>query len=160
MHGEEAIKKGAGVTAVKLLSNSFAGLKGTNAWAECMPDRQRPTRGHRRDPRRSHPNEPSGFITAVMHVENARPAKGRFIVIPRANASGFTHNDYSEGSPPGCSLPTPAGERWFRFGSRATNPIHQRPHPDIYAHPSGQRLSGSETRRTWTIYTRGVPTAT
>ena len=81
-----------------------------------------------------------------MLIENARPAKGRFIVIPRANASGFTHNDYSEGSPQHFSLPTPAGERWFRFGSRATNPIHQWPDPDIYVHPSGQRLSGSETR--------------
>ena len=29
MHQEEAIKKGAGVTAVKLLSDYFPGLKGT-----------------------------------------------------------------------------------------------------------------------------------
>ena len=45
------------------------------------------------------------------------------------------------------TIDTPNGERWFRFGSRATNPIHQWPDPEIYVHASsGQRLSGSETR--------------
>ena len=34
MHQEEAIKKGAGVTAVKLLSDYFAGLKGTEGDTE------------------------------------------------------------------------------------------------------------------------------
>jgi hypothetical protein len=146
MHQEEAIKKGAGVTAVKLLSDYFAGLKGTEGDTEVfLLDSGQPG-GTVVILGGTHPNEPSGFITAVMLIENARPAKGRFIVIPRANASGFTHNDYSEGSPQHFSLPTPAGERWFRFGSRATNPIHQWPDPDIYVHPSGQRLSGSETR--------------
>ena len=94
----------------------------------------------------THPNEPAGFITAVLLIENARPSLGRLIVIPRANASGFTHDDYSEGSPQHFTLQTPTGERWFRFGSRATNPTDQWPDPDIYVHPSGQKLSGSETR--------------
>ena len=45
------------------------------------------------------------------------------------------------------TIDSPNGERWFRFGSRATNPIHQWPDPEIYVHASsGQRLSGSETR--------------
>lgn len=45
------------------------------------------------------------------------------------------------------TIDTPGGERWFRFGSRATNPVHQWPDPEIYVHASsGQRLSGSETR--------------
>lgn len=40
------------------------------------------------------------------------------------------------------TIETPNGERWFRFGSRATNPIHQWPDPEIYVHASsGQRLS-------------------
>ena len=94
----------------------------------------------------THPNEPSGVLTAVLVIENARPTVGRLIVIPRANHSGFTHTDYSEGAPQRFAIPTASGERFFRFGSRATNPIHQWPDPDIYVHPSGQRLSGSETR--------------
>ena len=94
----------------------------------------------------THPNEPSGVLTAVLLIENARPAAGRLIVIPRANESGFTHTDYSEGAPQHFAIPTASGERIFRFGSRATNPIHQWPDPDIYVHSSGQRLSGSETR--------------
>lgn len=45
------------------------------------------------------------------------------------------------------TISIPEGERRFRFGSRATSPIHQWPDPEIYVHASsGQRLSGSETR--------------
>lgn len=146
MHQEEAIRKGAGVTAVKLLSDYFPGLKGTAGDTKVyLLDSGRPG-GTIVILGGTHPNEPSGLITAVLLIENARPTQGRLIVIPQANASGFTHTDYSEGSPQRFSLPTPSGERWFRFGSRATNPIHQWPDPDIYVHPSGQKLSGSETR--------------
>ena len=69
------------------------------------------------------------------------------IIIPRANNSGFSHTDYTEGAPQRFHLKGASGERWFRFGSRATNPTDQWPDPDIYVHAaSGQKLSGSETR--------------
>ena len=45
------------------------------------------------------------------------------------------------------TIATPGGDRTFRFGSRATNPVDQWPDSDVYVHrTSGQTLSGSETR--------------
>jgi hypothetical protein len=80
-------------------------------------------------------------------VENAVPSAGKLFIIPRANASGLTHADYMEGAPRSFTLRAASGERRFRFGSRATNPVDQWPDPDIYIHASsGQRLSGAETR--------------
>ena len=67
--------------------------------------------------------------------------------MPYTNRSGMTHNDPGEGNLQYFTLNTKSGERTFRFGSRATNPVDQWPDPDVYTHyPSGQRLSGSETR--------------
>lgn len=146
MHEAEAIKRGPGVTAIKSLSDYFPKLRGTVGDTEVYfldsgnPGGTVVVLGG------THPNEPAGFMTAVVLIENVKPTRGRLIVIPRANASGFTHDDYSEGSPQRFTIKTAAGERWFRYGSRATNPIDQWPDPDIYVHPSGQRLSGSETR--------------
>ncbi|MDR7544380.1 MAG: succinylglutamate desuccinylase/aspartoacylase family protein [Armatimonadota bacterium] len=95
----------------------------------------------------THPNEPAGYLAAVLLVERARVAAGRLIVVPRANGSAFTHNDPQEASPQTFEISTPGGPRIFRFGSRNTNPIDQWPDPDVYVHASsGQRLSGSEVR--------------
>lgn len=95
----------------------------------------------------THTNEPSGLVAAVLLIENAQPEAGTLYVIPRTNNSAFTCTDPQEGAPMRFTIDTPNGERWFRFGSRATNPIHQWPDPEIYVHASsGQRLSGSETR--------------
>lgn len=94
-----------------------------------------------------HANEPASHITAVCLVENIDVEIGRLIILPRANNSGFTHNDPQEGNPQRFKIETPNGERWFRYGSRYTNSIDQWPDPDVYEHyPSGQRLSGGETR--------------
>jgi hypothetical protein len=95
----------------------------------------------------THPNEPAGYMTAVLLVERARVRAGRLIVVPRANGSGFTHNDPQEASPHVFEIATPGGVRRFRYGSRNTNPTDQWPDPDVYIHASsGQRLSGSEVR--------------
>lgn len=95
----------------------------------------------------------------VLLIENAQPEAGTLYVIPRTNNSAFTCTDPQEGAPMRFTIDTPNGERWFRFGSRATNPIHQWPDPEIYVHASsGQRLSGSETRNI-NRSTRGVPMA-
>jgi len=95
----------------------------------------------------THANEPAGHISAVCLVENIDIEVGRLIILPRANNSGFTHNDPQEGNPQRFKIDTPEGERWFRYGSRYTNSIDQWPDPDVYEHyPSGQRLSGGETR--------------
>lgn len=94
----------------------------------------------------THPNEPASFITAVLLVENILVSQGKVVIIPRANSSGFTHSDSQEGNPQGFSLETTDGKRWFRYGSRLTNPIHQWPDPALYINPAGQRLSGTESR--------------
>ena len=147
MHEEEPIRKGPGVTAVKTLSDYFAKLKGTNGDTPVyVLDSGKPG-GTVLVLGGTHPNEPSSFLSALLLIENAKPAKGRLIVIPRANNSGFSHTDYTEGAPQQFMLKAASGERWFRFGSRATNPTDQWPDPDIYVHAaSGQKLSGSETR--------------
>jgi hypothetical protein len=95
----------------------------------------------------THGDEPAGYLAAVVLVERARVARGRLIVIPRANASGFTHNVPQEGHPQYFAIDTPGGRRWFTFGARATNPVDQWPDPQVYTlWRSGQTLSGSETR--------------
>jgi len=95
----------------------------------------------------THANEPAGVLSATYLLENAQPKQGTVIVIPQTNASGFTCTDPQEAAPMTYTLKTENGERTFRYGSRATNPIYQWPDPDIYVHAtSGQKLSGSETR--------------
>lgn len=146
LHTPELIKKGSGVTTIKQLSDYFPNLRNTPGDTEVFILDSGNPGGTALVLGGTHPNEPSGYVSAILLLENVKPSKGRLVVIPRANASGFTHNDYTEGSPQTFSLKTPSGNRVFRYGSRATNAVHQWPDPDIYVHPSGQKLSGSETR--------------
>jgi len=85
-------------------------------------------------------------MTTVLLVENLEVIQGKIIIVPRANNSGFMHNDPQEGNPQRYSLETAGGSRWFRYGSRLTNPIHQWPDPVLYVNPAGQKLSGTESR--------------
>ena len=95
----------------------------------------------------THPNEPAGFLAAYLMLENIEISEGTLIIIPRANNSAFTHIDPQEGNPSHFTIETKKGPRFFRFGSRITNPIDQWPDPDLYLHqPSGQKLAGPETR--------------
>lgn len=95
----------------------------------------------------THPQEISGLMGAVLVVENATVTRGRVIVIPQANRSGFTHTDPLEAFAHRFTLETPHGPRWFRVGMRLTNPVHQWPDPDLYVHlQSAERLVGWEER--------------
>jgi len=94
----------------------------------------------------THPNEPAGYVTAILLAETIHAAKGKVVIVPWANASGFTHSDPQEGSPQRFFIDPPTGRRWFRLGSRVTNPIHQWPDPTIYINPMGQKLAGIEAR--------------
>ena len=96
----------------------------------------------------THADETAGYLTAVLAVERARPRVGRLIVVPRANASGFTHTVPLEGHPPRIEIAKPDGSvRSFAIGARVSNPVHQWPDPQVYVQPgSGQRLSGIDTR--------------
>ncbi len=96
----------------------------------------------------THPNEPAGFIAAVLLVENLQGQKGRFNELPRGNAAAFTATEPQEAFPQAFEITNRAGKaRVFRVGSRFTNIIDAWPDPIIYRHyPSGQVLSGAETR--------------
>jgi hypothetical protein len=95
----------------------------------------------------THPQEIGGVMTAILMVENARVTRGRLIVVPQANRSGFTHTDPMEAYLHRYEIETPSGPRWFRVGMRLTNPVHQWPDPDVFVHsPSLERMVGHETR--------------
>ena len=144
---EEPIYAGPGVTEIKKLSTWFPALAGTSGDTDVyildsgVPGASMLVLGG------THPNEPSGFISAVMLIEYCQPTAGALYVIPRANNSAFTCTDPQEAAPMKFYIETSGGTRWFRFGSRATNPIDQWPDSEVYVHASsGQKLSGSETR--------------
>lgn len=142
-----AVKRGPGVTAAWRLSDFLPGLKGTRGDTEVFVLAGKQPGGTVLVLGGAHANEPAGYVTAVTLVESVVMEAGRLMVIPTANASGFTAGDPQEASPPAFSLVTPGGVRWFRYGGRGTAVTDQWPDPDIYLHhPSGQALSGSQTR--------------
>lgn len=140
-------KEGPGVTEVKMLSDWFDGLKGTGGDTPVYVLKGQKEGGSMLILGGTHANEPSGYMAATTFIETAVVEQGTVYVIPYTNYSAMTHNDPSEGNLQYFTLTTQSGERTFRYGSRATNPVDQWPDPDVYVHyPSGQRLSGSETR--------------
>lgn len=147
MREVEPIYPGPGVTEIKMLSDWCPELKGTAGDTEVYVLKGAKEGNSMLVLGGTHPNEPSGLVGAILLIENVIPETGTLYVIPRTNNSAMTCTDPQEGAPMRFTIQTPGGERWFRFGSRATNPIHQWPDPEIYVHAtSGQRLSGSETR--------------
>lgn len=136
-----------GVSEIKMLSEYFPALAGTRADTSIYVMRGTEPGGSMLILGGTHANEPAGYLSAVTFLESGTVENGTVFVIPRACNSGFTHNDAQEGSPQYLHITTKSGERKFRYGSRAANPLDQWPDPDIYVHAaSGQRLSGSETR--------------
>lgn len=147
MREPEPIVKGDGVTSVQKLSDYLPSLKGTSGDSDVYVFKGSEPGGSVLVLGGTHGNEPSALIGATLLVENAKVKKGTLYVLPRTNGSGLTHNDPQEASPQRYTIKTKFGERWFRFGSRATNPLDQWPDPDVYVHAaSGQNLSGNETR--------------
>jgi hypothetical protein len=141
----ETIVPAAGVRAARL-SDYFAPLRGTPGDTDVYVFEGPESGGSVLVIGGSHPNEPAGFVSSVVLAETIRVRKGRILVIPRANASGFTHCDPQEGSPQTFEIETSGGPRVFRLGSRVTNPVHQWPDPTLYVTPTGQTLAGIESR--------------
>lgn len=146
-HEVDDIVRGPGVTDTGRLSEYFTDLKDTPGDTNIYYMEGKSPGGTLLLLGGIHPNEPSGVLAAIFFIENASIEKGRAIVIPQANASAFSHQDPGQGAPNYYSIQTEWGERTFRYGSRVSNPIHQYPDPDAYAHyPTGQFVSGSEVR--------------
>lgn len=147
MYALEPIHPGPGVTRVTGLSEFHPGLAGTVGDTRVYVLEGKQPGGTALVLGGTHADEPSGHLSAVVLVENAVVAQGTLFVIPQADLSAFTHSYPLEGYPQRFTISTPHGKRWFSFGSRTANPVHQWPDPEIYVHkPSGQRLSGDETR--------------
>ncbi len=147
MHRADLVVPGPGVTRVLSLADYHPALRGTAADTPVFELRGREPGGTVLVLGGTHADEPAGYLAAVVLVECARAEAGRLLVVPRANASGFTHNYPQEGHPSFFEVPTAAGPRRFTHGARATNPVHQWPDPQVYAlEGSGQILSGAETR--------------
>ena len=146
MHGDDTVIPGPGMTRQTRLSRYFEGLKGTPGDTDVYVFEGRRPGGSLLVLGGTHPNEPAGFITAVVLVENMSVEQGRVFVIPQANRSGFTHNDPQEAWPQSFAVRTAGGFRRFRFGSRLTNPVHQWPAPTLHVNPAGQKLAGMESR--------------
>ena len=143
----DELRPGPGVTQTKMLSDYFPDIAGTNADSTVYVMEGEQPGGKMLVLGGTHANEPSGYLAAITFVESGKVEQGTVFVIPRTCNSGFTHNDPQEGSPQYYTIQTKGGQRQFRYGSRAANPLDQWPDPDVYVHAaSGQRLSGSETR--------------
>lgn len=138
---------GPGLTETKMLSDYFPGLKDTPGDTEIYILQGEKEGGKALILGGTHPIEMGAQIASVVVLENAVVTEGTLYIIPRTNASAFTHNDSQEGHPDTIHITNDSGQvRTFRYGSRATNPVHQWPDPDVYVNYMGQKLSGSETR--------------
>ena len=147
MHAPEPIYPGHGVTQTRPLSSYYGKLLGTPAETPVFILEGPEPGGTFVLIGGTHPQEVAGHVAATLVVENVRVKKGRLIVIPQANRSGFTYTEPLEGFPHTYEIDTPGGKRWFRFGMRLSNPIHQWPDPDVQTHtPSGESMVGWEAR--------------
>lgn len=147
LHTLEPVVLGPGVTASSHLSDYHPSLQGSPADTPVF------TLGSEKDGGRMvllggvHPNEIAGVLAATLVLENAVVEQGELIIIPRSNASGFTHNAPGQAVPRYINIKTPWGSRAFRYGDRLVNPLHQFPDPDAHVHhPSGSVGHGSESR--------------
>lgn len=147
MHEAEPIYPGPGVTQSRPLSSYFPSLANTPGETPVFVLEGREPGGTFVLLGGTHPQEVAGHVAATLVVENVRVRKGRLIVVPQANRSGFTYTEPLEGFPHSYEIDTPNGKRWFRFGMRLTNPVHQWPDPDVQTHsPSGEYMVGWEAR--------------
>jgi hypothetical protein len=147
MHEPEPIHVGPGVTHSKWLGEYFPVLAGGPGDTPVFVLQGQEPGGTLVLLGGTHPQEVAGLVAATLVIENVRVTRGRVIVVPQTNRSGFTHTDPLEGFPHRFDIETPHGPRWFRFGMRLTNPIHQWPDPDLQVHtPSGEFMVGWEAR--------------
>lgn len=143
----EPIVTGPGVTEVKHLSDYFEDIKNTAGDSTVYVLDSGKSGGTLIVMGGTHPTEPATVVASVVLIENAVMETGRLIVVPHSCLSGFTWTEPGQGHAPFFTIKTEHGDRYFRYGGRGTNPIHQWPDPDMYLHyPSGQSLAADEIR--------------
>lgn len=147
MHHEEELFPSKHITKVGRLSDYFEGIKGSNGDSKVYFFDSGKEGATVFLAGGAHPNEPSGYLAAIVVLENIEVKNGKVIIVPRLNKSAFTCTDPMEGCPQFFEINTQNGSRKFRFGSRGTNPLDQWPDPLVYSHPqSGQQYSGFDSR--------------
>ncbi len=146
MRHQEALFPSAGLTRKALLSDYFPGVKDTPGDTDVFVYEGEEPGANVLVTGGVHANEAAGFLAAVLLVENLEVRRGKVVVIPRSNASGFTSNEPQEGNPQRYVIEVPGGRRTFRLGARLTNPIDQWPDPTLFETPAGQIVSGPEAR--------------
>ncbi len=147
MHKPETLYPSESLTRICMLSDYFDGITGTAGDTEVYIYDSGVPGGTAFIGGGVHPNEAAGYLAPVVILENLVVNRGRVIIIPRLNNSAFTCSDPMEGFPTHYEIKTSGGSRKFRLGSRVTNPLHQWPDPLVFEqYPSGQQLSGFETR--------------
>ena len=125
IEGYHDIRPGEGVSEIKLLSDYFAPLKGTNGDTQVYVfngDAPGPTAMILGG---THGNEISGILSAIFLIETAKVKAGRMIIIPVANYSASTAVDDWRPDVKTVSVETASGVRTFRYGNRRTNPLDQ-----------------------------------
>jgi predicted deacylase len=143
----DRILPGTAVTRIGHLSDYHAGLRDTRYDATVYYMEGDEPGGTALVLGGTHPNETAGFMAALVLIERCGVASGRLIVIPQACSSGFTCTDPLEAYPQQFQVSTASGVRTFRYGARAANWVDQWPDPLVFLqYPSGQQLSGFETR--------------
>ena len=147
LHEPEPVPTGPGVTTIGQLSDFHAPLAGGPAETPVFFLEGEEAGGKMVILGGVHPNEIAGVLAATIVLENAVVEQGEVIIVPRSNASGFTHNSPGQAVPSYINIPTPWGERRFRYGDRLVHPLHQFPDPDAHVHyQSGSVGHGSEAR--------------
>ena len=139
---------GKGVTEVRKLSDYLPSLKGSAGDSSVYFMDSGKKGGTLVLLGGTHPDEPASNLAAILVLENAIVERGRIIVIPEADRSAMSHTQPLEAYPSRYRIENSNGYiRTFNFGSRLADEVDQLPDPDIYIHyPSGQKLSGEESR--------------
>ena len=152
-HAGVPIIAGPGVTRVGRLSDWGPGLKGTMADTLVFFMEGKEPGGKALIMANTHANEPAGFLTTLVFLENAVVERGTLIIIPEFNRSASSGTRPGDGYPLFFGVKTPWGSRRVRMGNRDAHPLDQWPDPDVYIHyPDRQLLSFIDIRnsnRTW-----------
>ena len=154
MWRDDIIIPGPGVTEVKWLSDYYPDVKGTLADTRIYIMEGDEPGGTFLVFGGTHCDETSGEMAAMILVEYATVAKGRVIVVPQMNNSGWTNNYPQEAHPQFITIPQENSEgRVYRLGSRESNSAELWPDPEVYIqYPHKQKYSGEEARnpnRAW-----------
>jgi len=141
------VRPGYGVTDVKWLSDYQPALRGTPGDTPIYHLEGKENGGTALILGGTHPNELAGVLAAVLLVEQSEVSAGTVFVVPNANNSASSYTDPRHDVPEWIEIRTESGVRKFRYGSRYTNPEHQKEDPEKFHHyPSGFELEGKESR--------------